>query len=91
MGLVIGGVLSVCRSITVWVDAATTPYVETVPPKRFFDLVEATVIEADPQAAGARAQALDVYFAEALAVYEQLCASPSTATRQVHQTLLDAT
>ena len=40
-----------------WVDAATTPYVETLPTKRFLDLVEAKIIEADPAAAEERARA----------------------------------
>ena len=42
---------------TGWVDAETTPYLETLPTKRFFDLVEAKIIEADPTAAEARAKA----------------------------------
>ena len=40
-----------------WVDAATTPYLETLPTKRFLDLVEAKIIEADPAAAEERARA----------------------------------
>ena len=40
-----------------WVDAETTPYITTLPPKRFLDLVEAKIIEADPEAAEERARA----------------------------------
>ena len=40
-----------------WVDEQTTPYLSTLPPKRFLDLVEAKIIEADPSAATERARA----------------------------------
>ncbi len=40
-----------------WVDAATTPYVASLPWGRFESLVEAKIIEADPQAAEERAKA----------------------------------
>ncbi len=40
-----------------WVDEQTTPYAATLPPRRFFDLVEARIIEVDPAAAEARATA----------------------------------
>lgn len=40
-----------------WVDAETTPYLMTLPLRRFFDLVDAKIIEADPEAAQARAEA----------------------------------
>jgi hypothetical protein len=40
-----------------WVDAQTTPYVETLPWYRFTDLVEAKIVEADPAAAQARVRA----------------------------------
>lgn len=39
------------------VDAETTPYITTLPPSQFLDLVEAKIIAADPQAAEERAQA----------------------------------
>jgi hypothetical protein len=39
------------------VDAQTTPYLATLPLRRFFDLVEAKIIEADPDAAEDRARA----------------------------------
>ena len=39
------------------VDAQTTPYLTTLPLKRFFDLVEAKIVEADPDAAEERATA----------------------------------
>lgn len=40
-----------------WVDSETTPYITTLPPKRFLDLVEAKIIAADPEAAEERARA----------------------------------
>ncbi len=40
-----------------WVDEQTTPYVTTLPPGRFLDLVEAKIIGADPDAAQERARA----------------------------------
>lgn len=40
-----------------WVDAETAPYLETLPTKRFFDLVDAKIIEVDPTAADERARA----------------------------------
>ena len=40
-----------------WVDAVTTPYVGSLPWGRFESLVEAKIIEADPQAAEQRRQA----------------------------------
>ena len=40
-----------------WVDSETTPYLTTLPPKRFLDLVEAKIIAADPTAAEERARA----------------------------------
>ncbi|MDX6327184.1 MAG: hypothetical protein QOK15_3538 [Nocardioidaceae bacterium] len=40
-----------------WVDAQTTPYLMTLPTRRFLDLVEAKIIEADPTAAEERARA----------------------------------
>lgn len=40
-----------------WVDEQTTPYLSTLPPRRFLDLVEAKIIEADPEAAEERARA----------------------------------
>jgi hypothetical protein len=43
-----------------WVDAQTTPYVDTLPWGRFVDLVEAKVIEADPGAADARRLAAEM-------------------------------
>ena len=39
-----------------WVDAETTPFITTLPPKRFLDLVEAKIIAADPDAAEERAK-----------------------------------
>ncbi|MGZ4534619.1 MAG: hypothetical protein ACXVXE_03690 [Nocardioidaceae bacterium] len=40
-----------------WVDAQTTPYLGSLPYNRFLDLLEAKIIEADPDAAQARADA----------------------------------
>ncbi len=40
-----------------WVDSETTPYINTLTPKRFLDLVDAKIIEADPDAAEERARA----------------------------------
>ena len=40
-----------------WVDAQTTPYLGSLPYSRFLDLLEAKIIEADPDAARARADA----------------------------------
>ena len=37
-----------------WVDAETTPYVASLPPSRFFDLLEAKIVEVDPLAAEER-------------------------------------
>ena len=37
-----------------WVDAETSPYVASLPPARFFDLLEAKIIEVDPIAAEQR-------------------------------------
>ncbi len=39
-----------------WVDSETTPFITTLPPKRFLDLVEAKIIAADPDAAEERAR-----------------------------------
>ena len=39
------------------VDEQTTPYVTTLPPQRFLDLVDAKIVEADPEAAQERARA----------------------------------
>lgn len=39
-----------------WVDSETTPYITTLPPKRFLDLVEAKITAADPEAAEERAR-----------------------------------
>ena len=40
-----------------WVDAQVMPFMATLPPGRFLALVEAKIIEADPAAATARAEA----------------------------------
>ena len=40
-----------------WVDTQTTPYISTLPVGRFLELVEAKIIEADPDEAAARARA----------------------------------
>lgn len=40
-----------------WVDGQTTPYLSSLPLSRFFALVEARIIEADPVAAEERAEA----------------------------------
>lgn len=40
-----------------WVDSETTPYITTLPPKRFLDLVDAKIMAADPDAAEERARA----------------------------------
>ena len=40
-----------------WVDRETTPYISTLPTSRFLKLVEAKIIEVDPEAAEARARA----------------------------------
>ena len=40
-----------------WVDTQTTPYISTLPTGRFLELVEAKIIEADPDEAAARARA----------------------------------
>lgn len=45
------------REQAVWVDTRTTPYLATLPLKRFFDLVDATIVLADPAAAAERAEA----------------------------------
>lgn len=37
-----------------WVDAETSPYVASLPPARFFDLLEAKIIEVDPVGAEQR-------------------------------------
>src|SRR5215213_8599647 len=37
-----------------WVDEQTARYVTTLPPKRFLDLVDAKIVEADPEAAHER-------------------------------------
>src|SRR3712207_8578703 len=39
-----------------WVDEQTTRYVTTLPPARFLELVEAKIVEADPDAAEQRAR-----------------------------------
>ena len=40
-----------------WFDAETTPYVTTLPPGRFLALVDAKIIEADPEAVEERSRA----------------------------------
>lgn len=42
------------------VDAATTPFIDTIPWSRFEELVRGRIVEADPEAAEARAQATDL-------------------------------
>ena len=43
-----------------WVDEETTPYVETLPPGRYLNLVRAKIIAADPAAAAERAKAAEL-------------------------------
>ena len=40
-----------------WVDSESTPYINTLTPKRFLDLVDARIVEVDPDAAEERARA----------------------------------
>jgi hypothetical protein len=45
------------RDQALWVDAQTTPYAASLPWGRFLDLLEAKIVEVDPEAADARARA----------------------------------
>lgn len=45
------------RSQAAWVDSQTTPYLASLPWTRFYDLLDAKIIEVDPKAAEARAEA----------------------------------
>ncbi len=49
--------LSLTWAQTLWVDGQVAPYARSLPWTRFWDLVEAKIVEVDPEAAQARADA----------------------------------